>query len=106
MQARMMRRTTARSDRSLVTRSDIEFDDGGSKYDATGALKNWWTEDDLRQFNKRTACVVDEFNSLEVTGGLHHNGKQVLGEALGDLGGLTIAFRAYKRSSIPAKSLL
>jgi endothelin-converting enzyme/putative endopeptidase len=75
-----------------------QFDDGGSKYDATGALKNWWTEDDRKQFETRTACVVNQFNTLDVGGGLHHNGKQVLGEALGDLGGLSVAYRAYRRS--------
>jgi putative endopeptidase len=75
-----------------------QFDDGGSKYDATGALKNWWTEEDKKTFETRTACVVDQFNTLDVGEGLHHNGKQVLGEALGDLGGLATAYRAWKRS--------
>ena len=75
-----------------------QFDDGGSKFDATGALKNWWTPEDRQQFETRTACVVDEFNTLDVGGGLHHNGKQVLGEALGDLGGLAIAWKAYQRT--------
>ncbi|MBV8842343.1 MAG: M13 family metallopeptidase [Bryobacterales bacterium] len=75
-----------------------QFDDGGSKYDSTGALNNWWTEDDRKKFDARTACVVDQFNTLDVGDGLRHNGKQVLGEALGDLGGLTVAYRAYQRS--------
>jgi putative endopeptidase len=75
-----------------------QFDDGGSKYDATGALKNWWTDEDRKKFETRTGCVVDQFNTLDVGGGLHHNGKQVLGEALGDLGGLATAYRAWKRS--------
>jgi predicted metalloendopeptidase len=75
-----------------------QFDDGGSKYDSTGTLKNWWTEEDRKQFDARTSCVVDQFNTLDVGEGLHHNGKQVLGEALGDLGGITVAYRAYQRS--------
>jgi predicted metalloendopeptidase len=75
-----------------------QFDDGGSKFDGAGALKNWWTEDDRKKFETRTACVVNEFNTLEVGDGLHHNGKQVLGEALGDLGGLSVSYRAYQRS--------
>ncbi len=75
-----------------------QFDDGGSKFDSTGALKNWWTEDDRKQFDTRTACVVDQFNTMDVGGGLHHSGKQVLGEALGDLGGVTIAYKAYRQS--------
>jgi predicted metalloendopeptidase len=61
-----------------------QFDDGGSKFDATGALKNWWTGEDRTRFEARTACVVDQFNSIDVGGGLHHNGRQVLGEVLGD----------------------
>jgi len=75
-----------------------QFDDGGSKYDATGALKNWWTEADRKKFDARTACVVDQFNTLDVGEGLHHNGRQVLGEALGDLGGISVAYRAYHQS--------
>jgi len=74
-----------------------QFDDGGSKFDATGALKNWWTNEDRKKFEARTACVVDQFDKIDV-GGLHHNGKQVLGEALGDLGGLGVAYHAYQRS--------
>jgi len=75
-----------------------QFDDGGSKFDAAGALKNWWTDEDRKKFDTRTGCVVDQFNSIDVGGGLHHNGRQVLGEALGDLGGLAVAYRAYQRS--------
>jgi putative endopeptidase len=75
-----------------------QFDDGGSKTDATGALNNWWTADDRREFDKRTGCVVEQFNNLDVGGGLHHNGKQVLGEALGDLGGISVAYKAYWKS--------
>jgi predicted metalloendopeptidase len=75
-----------------------QFDDGGSKFDATGRLNNWWTDEDRRAFESRTACIVDQFNTLDVGGGLHHNGKQVLDEALGDLSGLRIAYQAYRRS--------
>ena len=49
-------------------------------------------------FDCRTACVVDQFNTLDLGGGLRHNGKQVLGEALGDLAGLKTAYNAYRRS--------
>jgi predicted metalloendopeptidase len=75
-----------------------QFDDGGSKFDASGALKNWWTDEDRNKFETRTSCVVDQFNAIDVGGGLRHNGKQVLGEALGDLGGVAVAYRAYQRS--------
>jgi predicted metalloendopeptidase len=75
-----------------------QFDDGGSKFDATGELKNWWAPEDRKEFDARAACVVDEFNTLDVGDGLRHNGKLVLGEALGDLGGLQTAYKAYQRS--------
>jgi putative endopeptidase len=74
------------------------FDDQGSKFDADGNLKNWWTPEDRRQFDQRAACVSDQFDKLEVGNGLHHKGRLVLGEALGDLSGLTLAHRAYQRS--------
>ncbi len=74
------------------------FDDQGSKFDARGNLKNWWTEEDRKKFDQRAGCVIDEFNTLEVGEGLHHTGKLVVGEAMGDLGGLTIAYKAYHRS--------
>jgi endothelin-converting enzyme/putative endopeptidase len=75
-----------------------QFDDGGSKYDATGKLTNWWTPEDRKKFEQRTACVVNQFNSMDLGDGMRHNGKLVLGESMGDLGGITIAYRAYRRS--------
>jgi predicted metalloendopeptidase len=74
------------------------FDDQGSKFDVAGRMKDWWTADDRRDYEKRTACVVEQFNSIDLGGGLHHNGKLVLGEALGDLTGLRAAYRAYQNS--------
>jgi endothelin-converting enzyme/putative endopeptidase len=74
------------------------FDDGGSKYDASGRLNNWWSNEDRSAFERRTECVVDQFNTIDAGGGLRHRGKQVLGEALGDLAGLKIAYKAYRRS--------
>ena len=70
----------------------------GHGFDAQGNLKNWWTEVDRKKVEQRAACVVDEFNTLEVGDGLHHTGKLVLGEALGDLGGVSLAYKAYHRS--------
>jgi predicted metalloendopeptidase len=75
-----------------------QFDDGGSKFDSKGALNNWWTAEDRKEFDKRTSCVVEEFNTLDVGDGLRHNGKLVLGEALGDLNGVNIAYAAYHRT--------
>ncbi|MEP7362105.1 MAG: M13 family metallopeptidase [Acidobacteriota bacterium] len=75
------------------------FDDQGSKYAADGSLSNWWTDEDRMKFDARAQCIIDEYNTLEVGGGLpKHNGKLVTGEALGDLGGVTLAFKAYQRS--------
>ncbi|HYM13875.1 MAG TPA: M13 family metallopeptidase, partial [Bryobacterales bacterium] len=74
------------------------FDDQGSKYDADGNLKNWWTDQDRAKFEARAACVVNQFDSIDVGEGLHHTGKLVAGEAMGDLGGVTLAYKAYHRS--------
>ena len=74
------------------------FDDQGSKYDAQGNLRNWWTPSDRKNFEQRAACVSDQFDKLDVGEGLHHNGRLVLGEALGDLAGLRLAYQAYRRS--------
>ena len=74
------------------------FDDQGSKFDAEGNLKNWWTPEDRAKFEQKAACVIDQFNTIEVGEGLHHTGKLVVGEALGDLGGLKLAYHAYHRT--------
>jgi putative endopeptidase len=74
------------------------FDDQGSKYDADGNLKNWWTDQDRAKFEVRAACIVNQFDSIDVGEGLHHIGKLVTGEAMGDLGGATLAYKAYHRS--------
>ncbi len=74
------------------------FDDQGSKFDFSGSLKNWWTAEDRKKFDARAQCVIDQFNNLDVGDNLRHNGRLVVGEALGDLGGVTIAYRAYQRS--------
>jgi endothelin-converting enzyme/putative endopeptidase len=74
------------------------FDDQGSKSDAEGNLKNWWTPEDRARFDERAACVIKQFDTIDVGGGQHHNGKLVVGEGLGDLNGVTLAYRAYKRA--------
>jgi predicted metalloendopeptidase len=74
------------------------FDDQGSKFDAAGNLTGWWTADDRKKFETRAACVADQFDGIDVGEGQHHQGRLVLGEAMGDLGGLTLAYRAYHRS--------
>ncbi len=74
------------------------FDDQGAQYDAQGRLRNWWTEADLKKFQERGQCVVDQFEGYFVEPGLHHNGKLVLGESIGDLAGAKIAYLAFKNA--------
>jgi endothelin-converting enzyme/putative endopeptidase len=74
------------------------FDDEGSQYDAKGRLANWWTRADLAKFRERGQCVVEQFDAYEVEPGLRHNGRLVLGEAIGDLAGAKIAYRAFLKS--------
>jgi putative endopeptidase len=74
------------------------FDDQGAKFDAQGNLRNWWTDADNKEFEKRTACVVNQFNSFDALPGQRHLGKLVTGEALGDLGGIALAYKAYHRT--------
>lgn len=74
------------------------FDDQGSRYDGDGNLNNWWTESDLEEFKKRGNALVTQYDGYEVFEDLNVNGKLTLGENIGDLSGVTIAYRAYKKS--------
>jgi predicted metalloendopeptidase len=74
------------------------FDDQGSKYDGDGNLNNWWTDEDRKAFEDRTQGLVDQFASFQVFDDLNVNGELTLGENIGDLAGLTIAYRAYQIS--------
>ncbi|MEO5561177.1 MAG: M13 family metallopeptidase, partial [Dokdonella sp.] len=74
------------------------FDDQGAQFDAQGRLSNWWTPQDQEKFKVRGQCVVDQFDSYFIEPGIHHNGKLVLGESIGDLGGAKLAYLAYKKS--------
>jgi putative endopeptidase len=74
------------------------FDDQGSKFDGQGNLRSWWTPQDRKSFEEHGDCIVKQFDAYEVEPGLHQNGKLVLGESIGDLGGLTIAYAAYEKS--------
>ena len=71
------------------------FDDKGSTFDGDGAMRNWWTENDLEEFKKRTSALVSQYDSFEALPGLNVNGEFTLGENIGDLGGLSIALKAY-----------
>ncbi len=84
------------------------FDDQGSQYDAQGRLSNWWTPEDLKKFQERTQCVVDQFEGYFIEPNIHHNGRLVLGESIGDLAGAKIAHLAYEisqRGKPPAAAL-
>ena len=74
------------------------FDDQGSKYDGKGNLRNWWTKKDAAQFKKRTDALVAQYSNYAVFDDLNVNGKLTLGENIGDLSGVTIAYKAYKTS--------
>ena len=72
------------------------FDDQGRQYDGDGNLRDWWTADDAAKFKQRAGVVVSQFNGYSVLDDRHLNGELTLGENIGDLSGLEIAFRAYK----------
>jgi putative endopeptidase len=74
------------------------FDDQGAQYDYLGRLRNWWSDTDLKDFQSRAACVVDQFDHYYIEKDIHHNGKLVLGESIGDLGGAKVAYLAYQKS--------
>ncbi|HWQ20210.1 MAG TPA: M13-type metalloendopeptidase [Methanotrichaceae archaeon] len=81
------------------------FDSEGRKFDAYGNMTDWWTPGDAASFNNSTRVLVDEYNKFEILPDLFINGNLTLAENIGDLGGLTIAYDAYKlsQSSEPEK---
>jgi putative endopeptidase len=74
------------------------FDDQGSKFDADGNLRNWWTAKDLENFQSRAKCIIDQYGNWKVEENLNLQGELVTGEAIADLGGATLALRAYEKS--------
>ena len=70
------------------------FDDEGRKFDAQGNLKDWWTADDVKRFEQRTDCLVNEYSAFVAVDDLHVNGKLTLGENTADNGGLRLAWMA------------
>ncbi len=74
------------------------FDDQGSQFDKYGNQRNWWTAEDKKRFDERTKVLENWFSQFEVLPGVKVNGKQTLGENIGDNGGLNIAFRALQNS--------
>ena len=74
------------------------FDDQGSTFDGEGMMRNWWTAKDLAAFKLRTKALVAQYNEFKVFPDLNVNGEFTQGENIGDLGGLSIALKAYKTS--------
>jgi putative endopeptidase len=76
------------------------FDDQGSKFDGVGNMTNWWTDPDRKEFEGRAKMLIEQYNSYEPAQlpGQKVNGAMTIGENIGDLGGLSIAYKAYKRS--------
>ncbi len=72
------------------------FDDQGRQYDANGNLRDWWTKQDAEKFNTKVQVVVNQYNGYTVLNNLHLNGRLTLGENLADLGGITLAYQAFK----------
>ncbi|HYJ39274.1 MAG TPA: M13-type metalloendopeptidase [Steroidobacteraceae bacterium] len=74
------------------------FDDSGRQFDGDGNLRDWWTADDGAKFKQRAAALVSQFAGYSVLDGKHLNGELTLGENIGDLSGMAVAFKAYKLS--------
>ena len=74
------------------------FDDQGSRYDGHGNLRNWWTEEDRAAFTARANGLVQQYSAFSPVPGYHVNGQFTLGENIGDNSGVTIAYKAYRKS--------
>ncbi len=74
------------------------FDDQGRQYDGDGNLKDWWTKTDADEFKKRTDRIVEQYNGFTVLDTIHVNGRLTLGENIADLGGLSMAYEAFKNT--------
>jgi putative endopeptidase len=72
------------------------FDDQGSLFDGAGNLANWWQAEDKTRFQERGQCLIDQYDRFEALPGVHVNGRLTLGENIADLGGVKLAFRAYR----------
>lgn len=74
------------------------FDDRGSQFDGDGNLRKWWSEDDRAEFERRAAELVEQYNGFKPFDDMNVNGEFTLGENIGDLGGMAVAYEAYKMS--------
>jgi endothelin-converting enzyme/putative endopeptidase len=80
------------------------FDDEGRKYDAKGNLKDWWPPEDAKAFEERAQCIAKQFSDYTIVDDIKLNGELVLGESVADLGGLILAWMAWKAETL-GKSL-
>lgn len=74
------------------------FDKAGSQFDGDGVFRNWWTDQDRQEFDKRTANLVSQYNAFKPFEDLALNGEYTLNENIADLGGISIALLAYSLS--------
>ena len=74
------------------------FDDQGRKYDGKGMLRDWWTTEDNERFQKRAGQLVAQYSAFSPLPGANVNGQLTLGENIGDLSGLAVAYKAYRLS--------
>ncbi|MGZ3927360.1 MAG: M13 family metallopeptidase [Mucilaginibacter sp.] len=74
------------------------FDDQGRQYDKEGNLKDWWTKEDATKFKAKVQVMIDQYNGFTVLNGVHVNGSLTQGENLADIGGIAIAYQAFKNT--------
>ena len=82
------------------------FDDEGSQFAGNGNLENWWAPEVSKRFHEKTSCVMDQYAAFEAQPGLKVNGKLTLGENIADMGGLKLAFYAYRQMRKDATEVL
>ena len=75
------------------------FDDEGRQFDAQGNLRDWWTAEDGKEFVKRASCISDQYSTYTIIDDIKINGKLTLGEDVADLGGLILAYAAWKEDT-------
>jgi endothelin-converting enzyme/putative endopeptidase len=75
------------------------FDDEGRQFDAQGNLRDWWTPEDGKEFEKRAACISNQYSNYTIIDDIKINGKLTLGEDVADLGGLLLAYMAWKQDT-------
>ena len=79
------------------------FDDEGSQFDGAGNLRNWWSDGTGKLFKEQTKCVVDQYSAYEAVPGVHLNGALTAGENIADIGGIALAYSAYRNLRKDAK---